>query len=599
MAEQTERPEARLQREVLEWSSAVYEEAERELSDSREIKLTSRLIDYITGNQWTNKARYGRSRPVVNRLFRQFIEMAGLLTDIEPDFKIKFLNEEQEYDKLEDLLNEMIGLWARMTDFEGELAQSVMWALLHTGYAKIQWNPAMNNGMGDCEFMPLGPINVMTIGAGQRMQDDECVIGRWPVTVESLVRTFGDLALGVEPDLDMGDSGSDTLRPGRISQSSWARMNPNLKRIMGIKQPSLAKRSRYPRTMLKQFWFKDSSKNEGSVTKWVGDPRYNWAYQVEPGMPWYPRGRFLIVAGGKVLQDNCNPYWHGQFPFAKLRLIRVPWSPNGVSPLEPIALMSDIVNRINGGIMDMIRSVIEPKIVAPKAAFSQSVWDSLDPGAPGAKMMYNNNTPRPPEYPKPAELPAYVLTMKQDVEREQDATSGSAAINQSLQKKQVPGGDSLEMIMNARSIPIRFMGRGLHSFLTDVGTQVTSNKMQFETSRSRIAKFGVKGLTDADFEPFYGQWLNKGMQPEEFVKSVLFEIRKGSLLAIEKQDEVQVAFVLRKMGDISRHALLRKLGLSKAQIEEIDKELLVEVQQKAAIGWSHGRCAASAWQKIM
>jgi hypothetical protein len=203
-------------------------------------------------------------------------------------------------------------------------------------------------------------------------------------------------------------------------------------------------------------------------------------------------------------------------------------------------------------------------------------------------MMYNNNTPRPPEFPKPGELPAYVLTMKQDVEKEQDATSGSSAINQSLQKKQVPGGDSLEMIMNSRSIPIRFMGRGLHSFLTDVGTQVTSNKMQFETSRSRIAKFGTKGLTDADFEPFYGQWLAKGMQPEEFVKQVVFEIRKGSLLAIEKQDEVSVAFVLRKLGDISRKALLRKLGLSKSQIEEIEKELLVEAEQKMALAGAAG-----------
>jgi hypothetical protein len=275
-------------------------------------------------------------------------------------------------------------------------------------------------------------------------------------------------------------------------------------------------------------------------------------------------------------------------PFAKLRLIRVPWSSYGQSPLEPQALMSDIINRINGGLMDMIRSVIEPKIVAPKAAFSQSVWDSMDPGAPGAKVMVNNNAPFKPEYPKPGEIPAYVLTFKQDVEKEQDATSGSSAINQSLQKKQVPGGDSLEMIMNSRSIPIRFMGRGLHSFLTEVGTMVTSNKMQFETSRSRVKKFGTKGLTDADFEPIYGSFIEKGMEPEEFVRQVVFEIRKGSLLAIEKQDEIQVGFVLRKMGDISRRALLRKIGLSKSQIMEIESELLVEAEVKIKLAQAAG-----------
>jgi hypothetical protein len=276
------------------------------------------------------------------------------------------------------------------------------------------------------------------------------------------------------------------------------------------------------------------------------------------------------------------------FPFAKLRLIRVPWSTNGQSILEPIAMMSDIVNRINGGLMDMIRSVIEPRMVAPKAAFAQSVWDSLDPGAPGSKIMYNNNTPRPPEYPKPAELPAYVLAMKQDVEKEQDMTSGAAAINQTLQKKQVPGGDSLEMIMNSRSIPIRFMGRSLSSFLTDIGTMVMASKMQFETSKSRAKKFGTKGLTDADFRPVYGQWLDQGMEPEEFVRQAVFSIRKGSLLGIEKQDELQIAFALRKLGDLSRKGVYRKLGVPNAEVDKIEAELAVEMQQKIAMAGAAG-----------
>lgn len=587
MADTIERPGSTLEQEVLSWADAVYEEAERELADSREIRLTSKLIDYISGQQWNAKSRYGRSRPTVNRLFRQFIEMAGLLTDIEPDFTVKFHNEDAAFVQLQDLLNEMISMWAEMTDFEMELTQSVMWALLHTGYAKVQWNSAFNNGMGDCEFMPLGPLNVMTIGAGNKLQDDECVIGRWPVTLESLKRTYGKIADDVFPDLEMNSPTGDVARPGKMSQTTWVRLNPQLKKMLGKRQPD-AKRSRYPKAMLKQFWFRDSSKNETGTSIQVGDKRYNWSYISEPGTLIYPRGRFIVVAGNKVLQDGPNPYWHGMFPFAKLRLIRVPWSPNGASPLEPVAMMSDIVNKINGGLMDMIRAVIEPKLVAPKAAFAQSVWDSMDPGAPGAKVMYNNNTPRPPEYPRPPELPAYVLAMKQDVEKEQDMTSGASAINQTLQKKQVPGGDSLDMIMNSRSIPIRFMGRGLKSFLTDVGTMVTANKMQFETAASRAKKFGVKGLTDADFRPFYGQWIDQGMEPEEFVRQAVFSIRKGSLLAIEKQDEVQAAFVLRKLGDLSRKGLYRKMGIPKAEEERISGELKEEAAEKMAMAGAAG-----------
>lgn len=587
MATELERPESKLEAEVLAWADAVYDEAERELSDSREMRMTSRLIDYIGGMQWNAKSRYGRSRPTVNRLFRQFIEMAGLLTDIAPDFQVKFHNEDEEFAKLQELINEMIVMWANMTDFEAELTQTVMWALLHTGYAKVQWNPTLNGGMGDVEFMPLGPLSVMTIGAGNRLQDDECVIARWPVTLESLRRTYGELADGVRADLESGEPTGEVMRPGKISENSWVKLNPQLRKMLG-KQQAQVRRSRYPKAMLKQFWFRDSAVNQTSEPVQVGDKRYNWSYEVAPGEMLYPRGRMIVVAGGKVLQDAPNPYWHGMFPFAKLRLIRVPWSSQGQSPLESLAAMQDIVNRINGGIMDMIRASIEPRMIAPKAAFAQSVWDSLDPGAPGAKIMYNNNTPKAPEYPKPPELPAYVLAMKQDVEKEQDASSGAAAISQAVAKKQVPGGDSLDMIMNSRSIPIRFMGRGLASFLTEVGTMVTANKMQFETSKSRIKKFGVKGLTDADFEPFYGQWLNQGMEPEEFVRQMTFSIRKGSLLSIEKQDEVQIAFGLRKNKDISRRGLYRKLGVPKADVDQIEAELLDEAKQQLALAGAAG-----------
>jgi hypothetical protein len=132
------------------------------------------------------------------------------------------------------------------------------------------------------------------------------------------------------------------------------------------------------------------------------------------------------------------------------------------------------------------------------------------------------------------------------------------------------------------------MGRGLASFLTEVGTMVTANKMQFETSKSRIKKFGVKGLTDADFEPFYGQWLNQGMEPEEFVRQMTFSIRKGSLLSIEKQDEVQIAFGLRKNKDISRRGLYRKLGVPKADVDQIEAELLEEAKQQLALAGAAG-----------
>ena len=574
-------PEHRLEQDVIEWTESVYTEAESELAASNELKLTGKLIDYIHGRQWSPQARFGRSRPVNNRLFRQFIEMVGLLTDIEPDFQVKFWDKKNGFSDLEKLLNEMVTVWAEMSDFEMELSQVVMYGLLHTGYAKVQWNSTLNNGEGDNEFLPISPINLMVVGAQSKMAQGECVIFRQPVTMAYLKRKFGKVADGVQPDSAMSGAPAQMMRPARMPASRWATLPQSLKNLLGQKIEATA--TKYPISLMKEFWFKDDSIWEGSESIRVGPELANWSYIVEPGMPLYPRGRLVVTAGKKVLEDTCNPYWHGNFPFAVYRPLRVPWQWNGISAIEPLAAIQNILNRINGGVMDTINAAIEPSIVAPKAAFSQQAWDSMDPGAPGSKFQYNNNSPKAPDWRKPPELGSYVLPFTEALMKEQDSTSGSAAIQQALSKKQVPGGDSIDMIMNAKSTNLRLMGRSLKSFLTEIGTMVTCNNMQFSTAKSRASRFGGAGLTDGDFSPVYGNLKPHGMKDEEFVRMAGFSIRKGSLLAIEKQEELPIAFGLRKAGDLSRNNLFRRID-GNFDTKQNEEELIEEAKQKIALG---------------
>ena len=575
-----ETPAQRLEGDVIEWTESVYSEAEYEQSNSAEMKLTGKLIDYIHGRQWSPQARFGRARPVINRLFRNFIEMTGLLTDIEPDFKIKFhQGSSKAFDSLEKLLNEMVIDWSIMSDFESELSQTIMYGILHTGFAKLQWNPKLNYGAGDNEFLPLSPINLMMVGASQKLQDAETVIYRQPVTMAYLKRKYGTLADYVKPDSGLTGAPAEMMRPAKIPAAQWAKLNPTLRRMMGQKTENPS--TQYPMVMLKEFWVKDDSIWDGSTSLEVGDQDSSWGYMVEPGMPIYPRGRVVVTAGGKVLEDGPNPYWHAQFPFAMYRPYRVPWQLEGLSSLAPGAAIQNVLNRIYGGVMDTINAAIEPTLIGPKALFSQQTWDSLDPGEPGGKLAYNNNSPKAPEFRKPPELASYIPQTAASFEKEMDSMSGAAAIQQALGKKQVPGGDSLDTIMNSRSINIRMMGRELKSFLVPIGSMVCCNIMQFSSAKYRAGVFGGEGLMDSDFTPVYGNILPSGMQPEEFVRRCSFSIRKGSLLNIEKAEEVQIAFALRKNRDISRKRLLRKIGLSQVEIDENEQELIAEGLQQA------------------
>lgn len=590
-----ERPGTELEREVIEWLDGVYSEAEAELVKTPEYMLTTKIIDYVHGRQWSAKSRFGRSRPVKNRFFRQFIEAVGMLTDIEPEFQINIPDKIAGHSKLQTLLNKMITHWAEMSDFEMELSQVVMFGLIHTGYAKVQWNSALNGGIGANEFQPISPVNLMVVGAASKLQQAECIIHRKVVTMNWLIRKYGDIAKQVKPDSEFSDMPGMSQRPSRITRGSWSRLSPALRNMLGTKTDGV--QSKYPHVILKEFWIKDDSVWRGSKSIVVGRSGTNWCYTVEPGMPLWPRGRVVATAGGKVMEDTCNPYWHALFPFGQYRPYRVPWQMSGLSLLEPLMAMQNIINRIGGGVMDCIQQAIEPGIIAPVGAFSQQNRDSIDTGAAGGKYFYNNNSPAKPEFRKPPELPNYVMMFEQDVEKEQDMTSGSSAASQALAKKQVPGGDSLEKIMNSRSTGIRLAGRSLHSFLVESGTLVTSNLLQFADSRHRVALFGADGLVDNDFDgPLYGNTIPDGMTGEQFVRKVRFGIKKGSLLAIEKEEKLPIAFALRKTGDLSRKNLFRLLD-SNIDTTQNEQELKEEAAEKIALAAAAGAAAPHGGKK--
>lgn len=590
-----ERPEFQLEQDVLAWADDVYREAEADLMATPESKQIQRCIDFIEGKQWNARMK-SRSRPVVNRVVRQFIEMASLLTDIQPDIKVHFNDQIDNYSEIQNLMNRMLEDWAHVSDFDMELLQVVMYGLLSYGPVKLQWNPFLRNGMGDSEFQPFSPLDFMQIGASSNIQTQaEVCIMRKVVVKPWLIRRFGDVAREVRPDAEF-ESAVTPQRPANFSSQRWQKLNPLMRNLHSklANTGSAAAVSRFPKCIMKEFWFRDDSIWEGSESILVGKENTCWSYWVEPGMPLYPRGRTLTIAGGRVLEDAPNPYWHSLFPFELYRPLRVPWKFEGLSALDPIAAIQSILNRIDGGIVDAVLSSVDPPFMAPMAAFSEQDKDSLDPNAPGTKIFYRNNAPREPSFRKPIEIGSYVLPTADRMEREMAMSSGSAAMNQAMQKKQIPGEGSLDMIMSSRAVNIRLFAMSEKSFLERCGAQIVANKLQFETADNRVRQYGWKGLTDSDFAPYYKHLAPKGMQPEEFVRNMALTIRRGSLLEFERNDELQNMASLRKAGEIDHTTFLEFLNQkfnANLNIELIQQRLQKEAQQKAMLAAAAGQAA--------
>lgn len=580
-----------LEHDIVEYCERLYEQATEDRDYQREVRDTFRIIEYLEGNQWGQKARYARHRPVLNVTRRHFIESVGLLTDLSLDFQVKLFDKLNSFSSFEKMLNQLCVRWAQSNNYEDRQYDVVLYGLLHTGPAKIQWNSRLNGGLGDVQMVPIAPWQWACLGAGTDPQDGECVLYFPVVTREEIARRFGrNLADRVDYDMEYsGQLGGKFQRPAKISSEVWARMGSALRASLGVRQSRAANDAIYPMTALKEFWLKDGSVNESSRTVTVGpadskgNPLVNWAYRVEPGEPLYPRGRLIGNAGGVVLEDTCNPYWHAKFPFPVFRPFRMPWKLSGDMAAKSWMQMNSTINRIFGGMLDAINSIVEPTLVAPKGAFPPADWDALDPGAAGGKIKYNNNAPRPPEFAKRAEFPfGPGLNIVQEIEKELAMSSGASAIQQAMNKKQVPGGDSLEMIINSRSLPIKVQTKSLASFIEDGGGMVLSDMLQFYSLAHRVNILGAEGISPSDYRPVYGEAIPAGMKPEDFVKKFTGIIRRDTLLQSQKDAKLQIAFQLLKMGKISDKRFFA-MADENFDYEGNKRELLEEARTKMIV----------------
>jgi hypothetical protein len=557
-----------LELEVGQFCDDLFDQLTNNKERERHLKDSLKIIDYLEGKQWSPSARFARSRPVVNKFSRHYWEGIGYLSDLALDFHIKLFDKSSDFDPFEKLLEGLATFWALNSNFDDRTYDVIHYGMMNSGWSKQAWKSSLNGGLGDFEITPIAPWEIAVEGTGNDPKDAECICYYHVESLAQLFRDFGKIAGRVKPDSEYSSGGaslsSESLRPSIISKDTWSKLaDPLKKRLLGDSVP--ASEDIYPKAVKREFWLRDNSVNETSQTVVVGpedergEPAYNWCYRVEPGMPLYPRGRVIIQAGGAILADSPNPYWHSQHPFSCFRPFRVPWSLDGISPVAPWRQMQNITNRIYGGVLDMIVATLEPTLIAPKAAFPQGDWEAIDPGAAGGKIKYNNNSPRAPEFVKRGEVPGWVFSYLQEISKEFDMSSGASAMTQALGKKQIPGDDALERIISSRSLPIRVQTKSLTSWVRDNGRMGISNILQFYSMAHRMQILGLGGTTPNDFRPIYGEARPRGVKGEDFVKRFQFIIKPGSTLASERNERNQVALLLQQRGVLSARGLMKQL----------------------------------------
>lgn len=557
-------------RDVHRWTSAVYDEAKAEMDECEEIQNVHRNIQYIMGKQWPDKRPSYKASPVANRTWSNLIQLVSFLTDIRQSFEVQA--NDKNYDETGKKLNRSAKSWFIGQDVDMSIAMTIMYSALTTGYLRQIYNPDANGGEGDIEVIPCGPLEVMPIKPSMKLQDAYGLIYEKPMPLQwfrDKYTMYGELV-----PVDDEYSSYKQRKSGASSRAAGWNLGAAYRRLFGLSDTWKNVSSVIPMGRYREYWIRDSTRNGTQYDVYVGDMTKGTGYTVKPGHKLYPRGRLIVMGGPVTLYDGPNPYWHGRFPFACLRINQVPWQWWGVSEFRNQIPLQDVMNTILAGILDMVKKAVNPPMHAPLNAFSESVRKTLDPNMPGAKLYYSPGAGQPPGWAQTPNLPSFVFETMMYAREELSNQTGFLDPSSITNKKIIPSADTLESLSQGQQTLVRLKVRYIEAFMREVGEQFIANWWQFVRKPRRVLSYGISGLVWQDF-----LWdratESHGMDPMDHWRSYKWSVMPGSLLKSSSQEDKAQAFNLRRMGDMDRKTLYKIIDLE-AISETVEKNIKLE-----------------------
>lgn len=582
------------------WASDATDEAVYTLKLSKEYDRVQEYISFLEGDGW-----WDRRRPKYlsgfydNRLEHARYAALSQLTDLRPTIDVR--SRVKAFQQQAEACQGVIHYEWYNQDLDLSLVHVVDIAMLFgNGFWKLGASMP-----GNMTFTPCGPDMVMPIQPAQHIQDSAAVMFRTYKPINYFRSRWPERSAGLEEEAvsPAEYQGTTYGRPPRVDEYTWGQMSPQMKSKIGIKSSyNRPTGTPYPVIELREFWIDDQSINESKRRVLMRDPyipldAHNYHYFVDPGQRLYPRKRLVVFAGNRLMWDGPSPYWHGQFPFAMLRLNPTIWSFWGLSKYRNLIPLNKALNEIGAGTLDMCKRALNPQVITKEGGVPKAAWDSYFPNMPGGKLRLGpaGNPASDVRYMDPPPLPSYTFQFGQFCVSEFERLAGSMDSSKLAGKKQVPSGDSIEQMRDMQNTSARLEGRYIEAFLRDTGSMAVSNIFQFYTASRRLRILGADGLSWTDFDFDAGSMVPTGTPPEDHVKNFAIDVAPGSLLGTNKDRNKLMAVQLFKMGAISRTSLLSMLEIGDPQ--KIEKELMREQQEgigQTGVGGNKGGGAPRA-----
>ena len=570
---------------VLGWITEAVQEGDLLNRQDPAFEMADKGMRYIIGEQRDAQQLTLQYIPyaVINKSRKATQAHVSSLTDIKPLFGFRATNPQFSFHG--DLLNRLTVAWWLESMADITLGDCIKYALAGgTGDLAIEWDPGASFGQGDHkivakDFRDTLPIRPSTDPSPQLWQG---VVFREAHAINAMRAKYPAYESAFR-------SAPDNLLTTVLSKFRHivARLQtPASDTLSGLSTVPAARPVRPGDVVLYRTYLNDMSRNLTNKPIVMGDPTANWSYVVDPLAPLYPQKRLIVSTPELILYDGPNPFWHGMYPFARLKLWSVPWCFLGLSLLHDTIPIQDAINDAMKDLRLGIKQWTNPDTVFDKNSTSRAFQQAFDPARPGKKIGLNMlGAPSKEPYQKLDGPSPQVLTLLLEVYRqlctEHDEQTGVANLQALQQLRQMPGADTIQKYYEAMTPELRQEGRNVEAFLRDVAQMHKFNIFQFQTSSRRMNILGDAGLALEDFDfdadtlvpameettmvadpttgipitqptPGYLPALDKSksrsQRAKAFAKMFIFTVAPNSILAMAAQEKKMMNFQLARMG---------------------------------------------------
>lgn len=350
---------------------------------------------------------------------------------------------------------------------------------------------------GDVDIEVVNPFSVWVHPNSKNLAESLWVLESNVKDIDALRETWGDIS-GVTPDQD----------------TDWRDYEG---RLLGndLNHPFVDhKRANFPRVIEKQLWIRPCRL--------------------------FPLGKFVVVAGGKVLHHGDFPYKHGRLPYIHVKDVHVPGRFWGRSEIEDLIPIQKQINAKASRVSEIFNLHANPKWFNPRNSGVDR--DDLNNSA---DEVIDHNPGSAPVAHTPPPLPAYTseaiardLQDFDDISGQREATRGEAP-------GRVDSASGIMALQEADDSRLGPLNRHMYTQIAEIFSQLLSLAHEFYTEKRLIRIAGESGRVEV--REFVGKDLAPG---SGFSGKFDVRIRVGSGLPLSRAARAQFAISLVQQGVI-------------------------------------------------